>query len=299
MGITNIFIPLLTITAPSYVINHVARFVFDREHILLNETCVIVCAVSCMIALLSEYLALSLLYFAIFKTTAAVSFVVLAVNNWKYTIINSDISAMAETNSKRMRQTSGGIILVGLTFSLMGDILLVWSEVHDLFFLVGGLFFTCAHLCYMIAYVTLLLKRNVDTIRWNWLVGMSIFMSCATYYCLVIYVLPYVPPGSVMGIFVWVYAIMLSTMVALSPAGEGISTLKSNSIASQQEEVKTNNTDLEYYNLKFICRVFGSVLFYLSDLFVARQKFVVSEFVNILLGLPLYFLAQILIASSI
>ena len=45
--------------------------------------------------------------------------------------------------------------------------------------------------------------------------------------------------------------------------------------------------------------IFGAaVLFYLSDIFVARQKFVVSAPVNRLAGLPLYYAAQFLLAFS-
>lgn len=42
----------------------------------------------------------------------------------------------------------------------------------------------------------------------------------------------------------------------------------------------------------------GASLFYLSDLFVARQRFVVSAQVNRALGLPLYYTAQFLLAFS-
>ncbi len=43
----------------------------------------------------------------------------------------------------------------------------------------------------------------------------------------------------------------------------------------------------------------GAILFYLSDIFVARQQFVVSQYVNRLVGLPLYYAAQFMIAFSI
>lgn len=42
----------------------------------------------------------------------------------------------------------------------------------------------------------------------------------------------------------------------------------------------------------------GAVLFYLSDIFVARNKFVRNEFLNRLAGLPLYYLGQFLLAFS-
>ena len=43
----------------------------------------------------------------------------------------------------------------------------------------------------------------------------------------------------------------------------------------------------------------GAVLFYLSDLTVARDRFVETDFVNRAIGLPIYYIAQILIAISV
>ncbi len=43
----------------------------------------------------------------------------------------------------------------------------------------------------------------------------------------------------------------------------------------------------------------GALLFYLSDLFVARERFVRSEVLNPLLGLPLYYVGQYLLALSV
>jgi uncharacterized membrane protein YhhN len=42
----------------------------------------------------------------------------------------------------------------------------------------------------------------------------------------------------------------------------------------------------------------GAVLFYLSDLFVARDQFIKKEFLNRLIGLPLYYGGQFLMAFS-
>ena len=41
----------------------------------------------------------------------------------------------------------------------------------------------------------------------------------------------------------------------------------------------------------------GAVLFYVSDLFVARERFVTPGFVNKALGLPLYYGGQLLLAA--
>jgi uncharacterized membrane protein YhhN len=43
----------------------------------------------------------------------------------------------------------------------------------------------------------------------------------------------------------------------------------------------------------------GSIFFYFSDLFVARNKFIKEEYRNRLLGLPLYYTGQFLLAFSI
>jgi uncharacterized membrane protein YhhN len=43
----------------------------------------------------------------------------------------------------------------------------------------------------------------------------------------------------------------------------------------------------------------GAILFYLSDLAVARQRFVQQSFINRALGLPIYYLGQLLLAMTI
>ena len=43
----------------------------------------------------------------------------------------------------------------------------------------------------------------------------------------------------------------------------------------------------------------GALCFYLSDLFVARQRFVTDQYLNRLIGLPLYYVGQFLLAFSV
>jgi hypothetical protein len=43
----------------------------------------------------------------------------------------------------------------------------------------------------------------------------------------------------------------------------------------------------------------GAVLFYFSDIFVARNRFIKKEYLNRLCGLPLYYCGQFLLAFSI
>lgn len=46
-------------------------------------------------------------------------------------------------------------------------------------------------------------------------------------------------------------------------------------------------------------RLAGALLFYLSDLFVARNRFVGRRFVNRAVGLPLYYAGQLILAFSV
>jgi uncharacterized membrane protein YhhN len=43
----------------------------------------------------------------------------------------------------------------------------------------------------------------------------------------------------------------------------------------------------------------GAVAFYFSDVFVARDRFMKKEFLNRLVGLPMYYAGQFLIAFSV
>ena len=43
----------------------------------------------------------------------------------------------------------------------------------------------------------------------------------------------------------------------------------------------------------------GAILFYASDIFVARQQFVARQYLNRLVGLPLYYIGQFMIAYSV
>ncbi len=43
----------------------------------------------------------------------------------------------------------------------------------------------------------------------------------------------------------------------------------------------------------------GAFCFYLSDLFVARQRFVADQYINRVIGLPLYYVGQFLLAFSV
>lgn len=57
-------------------------------------------------------------------------------------------------------------------------------------------------------------------------------------------------------------------------------------------------TDSILYETRILVFV-GAILFYLSDIFVARNKFKIDSYVNKIFGLPIYYIAQFMIAYSI
>lgn len=57
--------------------------------------------------------------------------------------------------------------------------------------------------------------------------------------------------------------------------------------------------DLRMYLNGRILVFAGAFLFYISDIFVARHRFIKKEFMNRLIGLPLYFTGQFILAFSV
>ena len=92
------------------------------------------------------------------------------------------------------------------------------------------------------------------------------------------------------GVFAWLkphlgtmMGPVIAYVVIISAMAIGASALKSNSMLDMTGKI------LVYA---------GALLFYVSDIFVARHKFVKKEFVNRAIGLPMYYTAQFLIAFS-
>jgi uncharacterized membrane protein YhhN len=156
-------------------------------------------------------------------------------------------------------ETTVGIwVLIALVLGLIGDVLLLGQSKP--MFLGGLVVFLLGHLGFVAAFVA----RGIAP--YQILVGavaMVFFGSIAWRW-----LAPHV--GS-MKIPVIAYMIVISSMVTFAFAS---------------------------------CRAFGNwivfvgvVIFYLSDLCVARERFVIKSFTNKLFGLPLYYAGQILLAS--
>jgi uncharacterized membrane protein YhhN len=159
-----------------------------------------------------------------------------------------------------------GFILAGLLFCMAGDILLIFFMSRK-FFMVGLVSFLAGHILYSIAFFSVGSPGTLTVI-----IAALCFAISATVF---IWLRPYL---GAMIIPVIAYIAIIATMVI------GAASLVGN----------------EHLNFTGRTLVFcGAILFYLSDIFVARHRFVRKEFINRLAGLPMYYAAQFMIAYSI
>ena len=155
----------------------------------------------------------------------------------------------------------GQAIFAGLCLSTVGDVLLMWRSQAP--FLAGLGAFLLGH----VAYATAFVLRGV---------GLSVTLASAALLAIpasvvVRWLWPHVPGP--MRAPVLAYVLVISAMVALSLGT--VSKLGGAAI------------------------VLGAAMFYASDLSVARDQFVRREFANRLWGLPLYYAAQHVLASTV
>lgn len=159
----------------------------------------------------------------------------------------------------------GQAILVGLALSWVGDAFLLHRgrDGRRRFFLAGLVAFLAAHVAYAVAFVDLGLSPG-PTAAAAALVALPSLGALA-------WLRPHVP-----GRLRWPvvgYVVVISAMVATAGGAW-----------SAGDDPR---------------RLAAAVLFYLSDLSVARQRFVAPGMVNRLWGLPAYYVAQILFALSV
>lgn len=156
-------------------------------------------------------------------------------------------------------------ILAGLILCLAGDVFLIFFFARKPF-LAGLVSFLAGHVLYTIAFF------NLAGGRASWIV-----MACIV--------------AISGGVFAWLrphlgkmlipvvaYVVIITAMVISAAALTGAETIPLPGRAFALS---------------------GAILFYFSDIFVARQRFVTSNFFNRAVGLPLYYAAQFLIAFSI
>ncbi|MEJ2715752.1 MAG: lysoplasmalogenase [Deltaproteobacteria bacterium] len=157
------------------------------------------------------------------------------------------------------------LLLVGLVLGLIGDVSLALPGERA--FMVGLVSFLAGHILYVIAFT--ILTRPSDWMSLGHLVILGI--SAGIFFRLRPYLGKMLVP-------VVLYIIVITVMLGAALA------------ASRNPQVNAVAAWVLFL---------GALCFYLSDLFVARDRFIVHRFINRLVGLPLYYCGQFLLAFSV
>jgi len=162
------------------------------------------------------------------------------------------------------------VILVGLVFGAIGDLLLLGRSQRA--FLGGLVAFLIGHIAYVVA-AAVLVPPNA------WLVGDGAIAFAAIPIIAGAIALAWLWPHlGTMRVPVIAYVLTIVTMVVAALA-----------VWRTHALPKPQRTWL----------LFGAVLFFISDIAVARDKFVAKGFANRVWGLPAYFAGQLMIAWSL
>lgn len=156
-------------------------------------------------------------------------------------------------------------ILIGLIFCLGGDVFLALPQ--EKMFLLGLISFLLGHVFYVIGFISV---AQVGMMTW---VGtpIALILSGAIYRWLL-------PHLGTMKVPVLIYVIVITVMVVGACSVFGV-------------------PKLNLWGRVLV--LVGAVSFYFSDVFVARDRFLRNEFSNRLIGLPMYYVGQFLIAFSV
>jgi uncharacterized membrane protein YhhN len=156
----------------------------------------------------------------------------------------------------------GRVLLAGMGFCWLGDMFLVSSQSRRLF-LAGLASFLTGHLVYIFAF-------TVRGIALPALLGAAVGMVIFGFF-----VLRWLGPelDARMRVPVGLYVIAISAMMAMAAGSHSAH--------------------------GSLALLLGALLFVISDLAVARNRFVAPGFINRAWGLPTYFSAQLLLAASV
>jgi len=155
-------------------------------------------------------------------------------------------------------------LLAGLVFCLGGDVFLALPQKP--MFLVGLISFLLGHLLYVGGFLSL-----VPISAWFQVSTLVVVLVSTAVF---VWLKPHL--GTMLGpVIVYIGVISLMLIGALAVF---------------------NSASVAYRGRWLILT--GALLFYLSDLFVARNRFVRKKYVNRLIGLPLYYTGQYLLALS-
>jgi len=150
-------------------------------------------------------------------------------------------------------------LVVGLALCAVGDVLLIWDRTFDL----GLVTFLLGHVSYVAAFHAA--APITGWARWTLLPIVLVSFGALKW------LWPHLGRRRIsVGAYVLVITIMVWGALAVT------------------------TSDILGWKIAI-----GAVLFYVSDLTVARERFVQSDFLNRGIGLPMYYAAQILIALSV
>ena len=161
--------------------------------------------------------------------------------------------------------TFSRLVIAGLIFCLGGDVFLALPQKR--MFLPGLISFLAGHILYCLAFY---LAAGTNTATWVGS-GVVLLISIGVYGWL----RPHL--GSMHGPVV-AYIVVITVMVS-----------GASSVLGDPHLIEEGR----------IMLLAGASAFYVSDVFVARDRFVTEGFVNRLFGLPLYYAGQFLIAFSL
>jgi len=157
------------------------------------------------------------------------------------------------------------LVLAGLLLCLGGDIFLALPQRR--MFLYGLICFLLGHLLYILGFFYV-----AGTNQWTWIVLVTVFVISLRVY---VWLLPHL---GAMKTPVLLYVIVITVMAC-----------------SAWSVLGGNHLALPGRIMVFV----GALGFYLSDIFVARDRFIHKGFPNRLMGLPLYYTGQFILAFSV
>ena len=161
--------------------------------------------------------------------------------------------------------TYSNFVLAGLLFCVAGDVLLIFPAKK--LFLAGLVSFLTGHVLYSIAFFTM---ASPGTLTWS-IAALCLLISGAVFVWLRTHLGTMLVP-------VIAYMAVITVMVIGATALAG------------NEQLGFTGRALVF------C---GAILFYFSDIFVARHRFVKKQYINRLAGLPIYYAGQFMIAYSL
>ena len=156
-------------------------------------------------------------------------------------------------------------VVTGLSFCLGGDVLLALPQRKA--FMLGLFSFLVGHVFYVIGFFSIARPNG-----WTWVSLLVAAMISSLVYGWLRSHLEKMK-GPVVG-----YMVVITVMVCAASSVLGVPDFK---LSGR------------------VMAIAGAVAFYVSDVFVARDRFIKKDFFNRLMGLPLYYAGQFLIAFSL